>query len=140
MKKYGTLFLFASLAFLVVWVLPWLYNLITLESYATPFTLYSCTLHDFASLDRSEGKGFRFIDTKGNVYGDEAQPMFYASILASRGALPDTIEGRKVTLEEIEHNRLFRPQGLQPGRPARVPAHGKRSGAAGTERSGGCPD
>lgn len=107
MKKYGTLFLSASLALLLVWVLPWLYNLITLESYATPFTLYSCTLHDFASLDRGEGKGFRFVDTKGNVYGDEAQPMFYASVLASRGALPDTLEGRKISLEEIERNSVI---------------------------------
>ena len=107
MKKYGTLFLSASLALLLVWVLPWLYNLITLESYATPFTLYSCTLHDFASVDRGEGKGFRFIDTKGNVYGDEAQPMFYASVLASRGALPDTLEGRKISLEEIERNSVI---------------------------------
>lgn len=107
MKKYGTILLSASLALLLVWVLPWLYNLITLESYATPFTLYSCTLHDFASLDRGEGKGFRFIDTKGNVHGDEAQPMFYASVLASRGALPDSLEGRKITLEEIERNSVI---------------------------------
>ena len=107
MKKYGTILLSASLALLLVWVLPWLYNVITLESYATPFTLYSCTLHDFASLDRGEGKGFRFIDTKGNVHGDEAQPMFYASVLASRGALPDSLEGRKITLEEIERNSVI---------------------------------
>ena len=107
MKKYGQIFLIASLAVLLVWVLPWLYNLITLEAYQTPFTLYSCTLHDFASLDRGEGKDFRFIDTRGNVHGDEAQPMFYASILASRGALPDSIEGRRVTLAEIEHNAVI---------------------------------
>lgn len=107
MKNYGKIFVIVSLAILASWVVPWLYNLITLESYSTPFTLYSCTLHDFASLDRSEGKGFRFIDTRGNVHGDEAQPMFYASVLASRGALPDSLEGRKVSLEEIEHNAVI---------------------------------
>ena len=107
MKNYGKIFLIASCAVLFFWVVPWLYNLITLESYSTPFTLYSCTLHDFAYLDRGEGKSFQFIDTKGNVHGDEAQPMFYASILASRGALPDTLEGRHVTLEEIEHNSVI---------------------------------
>lgn len=106
MKTYGKIFLSVSLLVLALWVLPWLYRLITLESYSTPFTLYSCTLHDFASLDRGEGKGFQFIDTRGNVHGDEAQPMFYASVLASRGALPDSIEGRKITLEEIEHNAV----------------------------------
>lgn len=107
MKNYGKIFVIVSLAILACWVLPWLYNLITLESYSTPFTLYSCTLHDFASLDRSEGKGFQFIDTQGNVHGDEAQPMFYASVLASRGALPDSLEGRRVSLEEIEYNSVI---------------------------------
>ncbi len=107
MKKYGQIFLIISLAVLLLWVLPWLYNLITLKSYSTPFTLYSCTLHDFASLDRGEGKGFRFIDTEGNVHGDEAQPMFYASVLASRGALPDSIDGVKISLEEIERNSII---------------------------------
>jgi hypothetical protein len=33
--------------------------------------------------------------------------MFYVSILASRGALPDSIEGRKITLEEIEYNSVI---------------------------------
>lgn len=107
MKRYGQIFLGLSLAALLLWVLPWLYNLITLKPYSTPFTLYSCTVHDFTSLDRSEGRGFQFIDTKGNVYGDEAQPTFYASVLASRGALPDTLEGREVTLEEIEQNAVI---------------------------------
>ena len=107
MKNYGKIFLISSLALLFFWVVPWLYNLITLKPYSTPFTLYSCTLHDFASLDRGEGKEFQFIDTKGNVHGDEAQPMFYAGVLASRGALPDTLEGRAVSLEEIERNAVI---------------------------------
>ena len=107
MKTYGKLFLIGSCALLLIWGVPWLYNLITLEAYSTPFTLYSCTLHDFASLDRGEGKGFRFIDTKGRIHGDEAQPMFYASVLASRGALPDSLEGRRISLEEIERNSVI---------------------------------
>ncbi len=107
MKTFGKLFLYASLVVLLFWVAPWLYRLITLKPYQTPFTLYSCTLHDFTSLDRSDGREFRFIDRRGGVHGDEAQPMFYASILASRGALPDSIEGRKVTLEEIEYNSVI---------------------------------
>ncbi len=107
MKTFGKLFLYASLVVLLLWVAPWLYRLITLKPYQTPFTLYSCTLHDFTSLDRSDGREFRFIDRQGGVHGDEAQPMFYASILASRGALPDSVEGRKITLEEIEYNSVI---------------------------------
>ena len=107
MKTAGKIFIIASAVLLAAWVLPWLYTLISLKPYSTPFTLYSCTVHDFTSLDRSDGKGFRFIDTEGNVHGDEAQPTFYASVLASKGALPDTIEGRPVTLEEIERNAII---------------------------------
>ena len=107
MKRYGQIFLGLSLAALLLWLLPWLYNLITLKPYSTPFTLYSCVVHDFTSLERSEGAGLEFVDRKGNVYGDEAQPLFYASVLASRGALPDSLEGRKVSLEEIELNSVI---------------------------------
>lgn len=106
MKTFGKVFLWVSAAVLLFWVAPWLYRLITLKPYSTPFTLYSCTLHDFTSLDRGDEREFRFIDRSGGVHGDEAQPMFYASILASRGALPDSIEGRKISLEEIEYNAI----------------------------------
>lgn len=107
MKRIGQIFLWGSLALVALWVVPSVVNLMTLEGYSTPFTLYSCTVHDFTALDRGEGSDFRFIDTKGNVYGDEAQPMFYASLLASKGALPDSIEGRKISLEEIEKNKVI---------------------------------
>ena len=107
MKRYGEIFLGFSLAALLLWLVPWLYNFITLKPYSTPFTLYSCVVHDFTSLERSEGAGLKFTDRKGNVYGDEVQPLFYASVLASRGALPDSLEGRKVSLEEIERNAVI---------------------------------
>ena len=80
MKRIGQIFLWGSLSLVALWVIPSVVNLMTLEGYSTPFTLYSCTVHDFTALDRGEGSDFRFIDTKGNVYGDEAQPMFYASL------------------------------------------------------------
>ena len=107
MKKIGKAFIVLSAAVLVLWVVPWLYNLMTLKPYSTPFTLYSCIIHDFTSLDRSDSKNFQFIDREGNAHGDEVQPMFYASILASRGALPDSVEGRPVTMEEIDRNSII---------------------------------
>ena len=96
-----------SLALLVLWLVPWVYRIVTLESYSTPFTLYSCVVHDFTSLDRSDARNFRFIDRKGNVYGDEVQPLFYHSILASKGAFPDSLEGIPVTEEMVEHNSVI---------------------------------
>ena len=107
MKKIGKIFIGLSLALLVLWLVPWVYRIVTLESYSTPFTLYSCVVHDFTSLDRSDARNFRFIDRKGNVYGDEVQPLFYHSILASKGAFPDSLEGIPVTEEMVEHNSVI---------------------------------
>lgn len=107
MKLTGKIFLWASVLLLALWVLPWLYQLISLKGYSSPFTLYSCTVHDFTALNRDGGKELRFLDRNGNPHGEEAQPTFYASVLASKGTLPDTLEGRKVTLEEIERNSVI---------------------------------
>jgi len=107
MKLTGKIFLWTSVLLLLLWVLPWLYQLISLKGYSSPFTLYSCTVHDFTSLDRNGGRDLRFVDRQGQVHGEEAQPTFYASVLASNGTLPDTLEGRPVTLAEIERNSVI---------------------------------
>ncbi len=107
MKLTGKIFLWTSVLLLLLWVLPWLYQLISLKGYSSPFTLYSCTVHDFTALKRDGGKDLRFEDRNGTIHGEEAQPTFYASVLASKGTLPDTLEGRCVTLEEIERNSVI---------------------------------
>ena len=107
MKRIGKIFIILSFAVLILWIVPWLYRIVTLKSYTTPFTLYSCVYHDFTRLDRSDGKEFRFIDRNGNVYGDEAQPLFYHNVLSSKGMLPDTLEGRAVTPAEIDANNII---------------------------------
>lgn len=108
MKTAGRIFLGLSAAVLILWLVPWLYNLATLKSYSPPFTLYSPVVHDFTYLDREEGakKSLRFIDREGNVYGDEVQPFFYASLLHSRGEFPDSLDGRAITYKEAEDNSL----------------------------------
>lgn len=102
MKTAAKIFLYISLALLAVWVLPWAWRIVTLKSYSTPFTLYSCVIHDFTRLERSDSKDLTFIDRKGNVYSDEVQPLFYGRVLNTKGALPDTLEGRPVTLALID--------------------------------------
>lgn len=101
MKTAAKIFLYISLALVTVWVLPWAWRIATLKSYSTPFTLYSCVIHDFTSLERSD-KELTFIDRNGNVYSDEVQPLFYGRVLNTKGALPDTLEGRPVTLALID--------------------------------------
>lgn len=108
MKKLWTVFLTLSAAVVVFTVVPWLVRILTAKPEHSPFTLYSCVLHDFTALYQDDdSREYQFHDRNGNVYGDEVQPLFYASILASKGQLPDSLEGRKVTLEEIERNNMF---------------------------------
>ena len=62
MKTLGKLLIYFSLAVLLFWQGPRIYNLITAEPYSTPFTLYSCTIHDFVSVAPKEGRGTRLVD------------------------------------------------------------------------------
>ncbi len=102
MKTAAKIFLYISLALVAIWVLPWAWRIATLKSYSTPFTLYSCVIHDFTSLDRTDNNDLTFIDRNGNVHPDSVQPLFYARVLSAKGALPDTLEGRPVTLAGID--------------------------------------
>ena len=107
MKKLANAFLWCSALVGLFTLVPWLWQMLTAKPERTPFTLYSCTVHDFTALWQDEGREYRFTDRKGNTYSDEAQPLFYAAILASKGMLPDSLEGVPVSLEEIERNNLF---------------------------------
>lgn len=103
MKKYGYTYIIVATIIIGGIFLPRLYHIITAKRVGSPFTLYSCILHDFASLDHS-GKDLQFVDSKGVQYGDTVQPMFYYRDIMARGVMPDSIEGRKVTVQEIEKN------------------------------------
>ncbi len=103
MKKYGYTYIIVATIILGGIFLPRLYHIITAKRGGSPFTLYSCILHDFASLDHS-GKDLQFVDSEGVHYGDTVQPMFYYRDIMARGVMPDSIEGRKVTVSEIEKN------------------------------------
>ncbi len=105
MKTAAKIFLYISLALVLVWILPWAWRIATLKSYSTPFTLYSCVVHDFTSLDRDD-KDLTFIDRNGNVYTDEVQPLFYGRVLNNKGALPDSLEGRPITLALIDSTNV----------------------------------
>lgn len=107
MKTLGKILIYFSLAVLLFWQGPRIYNLITAEPYSTPFTLYSCTIHDFVSVAPKEGRGTRLVDRQGNIYDESAQPMFYYSVVIDKGNMPDSIEGRKITQEGIRrHNAI----------------------------------
>ena len=107
MRKLGNIYLSVIGVLLAIWLIPRLYYIITAESYSTPFTLYSCTIGDFVSLTDRSGKDFVFTDTQEHEYGDSVLPFFYYRVLSSRNNVPEVINGRQFTGEEIERNNII---------------------------------
>ena len=48
MKRFSTILLYVTIAFLLLWQLPWCYNFFVVKPEKTPFTLYSFVIGDFA--------------------------------------------------------------------------------------------
>lgn len=101
-----TVILLATL--LLAWLLPWFYTFLFASPSWSPFTLYSCVTHSFASISYDgEGK-IAGRDFKGNTYTehqfDSILPMFYYRQLASEGRFPSRIEGVAVDVRDAERS------------------------------------
>ena len=94
MKRFSTILLYVTIAFLLLWQLPWCYNFFVVKPEKTPFTLYSFVIGDFAQMGQEEGKGSVRRDLAGNIYSEAAfdsiLPMFYFRQLMSDERFPDT--------------------------------------------------
>ena len=93
---------------LLAWQLPWFYTFLLASPARSPFTLYSCITHSFASISYdAEGKVVGR-DFKGNTYTerqfDSILPMFYYRQLASEGRFPSQIEGVAVDVGDAERS------------------------------------
>ena len=97
MRRFSTILLYVTIAFLLLWQLPWCYNFFVVKPEKTPFTLYSFVIGDFAQMGQEEGKGSVRRDLAGNIYSEAAfdsiLPMFYFRQLMSDERFPDTIQG-----------------------------------------------
>lgn len=106
MKRFSTILLTLTIAFLVLWQLPWCYNFFAARSEKTPFTLYSTIIGDFVVMGQEEGGGMLRRDLSGRVYTqaqlDSILPMFYARQLMSDERFPDTINGVAVTPKMVQ--------------------------------------
>lgn len=106
-KKTGKAYLLIVSALLLMWLLPRLYYIITVKSYSTPFTLYSCVVKDFVSLEDKSGKDYVFVDSQGQMYADSVLPFFYYRLLSSRGNVVEKIAGHEFTGEQIEEGNVI---------------------------------
>ena len=50
MRRFSTILLYVTIAFLLLWQLPWCYNFFVVKPEKTPFTLYSFVIGDFAQM------------------------------------------------------------------------------------------
>ena len=106
MKRFSQIFLYITIALLIIWQLPWCYNFFVVKPEKTPFTLYSFVIGDFALMGQEEGKGTVRRDAAGNIYSEAAfdsiLPMFYFRQLMSDERFPDTINGIAVTPKIVQ--------------------------------------
>ena len=110
-------------ALLLAWLLPWLFSFVTAEPAWRPFTLYSCVVHSFASLDHGDDGSVVGRDMRGTTYTesqfDSILPMFYYRQLAAEGRFPSQIEGVPVTVRDAERSGfIFRTSPSDVNRPA----------------------
>lgn len=118
MTRLGKLFFGLLVVVLLLWQVPWAVNYLAAKRNATPFTLYSEVLNDFALIRRDNG-GIEYADRRGNRYEqrqfDSLLPLFYARQLVADGRFPDSIGGRAVSPREAQAATfVFRstPQGV----------------------------
>ncbi|RGN34739.1 DUF4857 domain-containing protein [Bacteroides oleiciplenus] len=106
MKRFSQIFLYITIALLLVWQLPWCYSFFAAKPSKTPFSMYSTIIDDFVSMGHEEGKGMMRRDQSGNVYTqeqvDSILPFFYIRQLMADERFPDTIKGIAVTPREIQ--------------------------------------
>lgn len=110
MKKFSTIFLGATILFLLLWQIPWLYSFITPSNTKTPFVLYSPVSEDFTFTGIVDNKSVH-TDASGRVYSqreiDSLHPVFYGRQLMSDGRFPDSIAGRAVSYKETQNDMFY---------------------------------
>ena len=106
MKHFSQIFLYLTIALLLIWQLPWCYSFFAAKPSKSPFSMYSTLIDDFVSIGQEEGKGVVRHDQSGNTYTqeqvDSILPFFYIRQLMSDERFPDSIKGVAVTPREVQ--------------------------------------
>lgn len=106
MIRLSKIFLYVTVAVLLVWILPWCWAFVASSASKTPFTIYSALLDDFVVMEQDPVKGLVRRDTQGNTYTqqqvDSLLPAFYLRQLTADERFPDTICGVAVNPKDIQ--------------------------------------
>lgn len=98
MIRFSKIFLYITVALLLLWQLPWCYSFFAAEGVRSPFVLYSTVSGEFVSTIFSEAKGGVIRQSEsGTLYSqeeiDSVLPFFYMRQLMADERFPDTIHG-----------------------------------------------
>ena len=109
MKKFSSVLLIITVAFLCLWQLPWLYSFATAKKDKSPFVLYSPVIDDFTLSLYTDG--MQHTDLSGNVYTqselDSIHPFFYARQLLKDERFPDSVKGIPVTYKDSQNESFY---------------------------------
>lgn len=106
MIRFSKIFLYLTVAILIVWLLPWCFAFLTLKPEKAPFTMYSTLLGDFVYTQLDQDKKLYGLDPQGHTFTqaqvDSLLPAFYVRQLAADQRFPDSIRGVEVSPKEIQ--------------------------------------
>ncbi len=104
MTRFSKCFLALTVAVLVAWKVPGLYNFVAVNADKSPFVLYSSVLHEFVQLTPAEGGAVRSTVDGHKTFTqkefDAVLPLFYARQLVADGRFPDSVAGRPMTSQQ----------------------------------------
>ena len=83
-------------ALLLAWLLPWCYAFVFASPSWSPFTLYSCVTHGFASVDFDRENNVAGRDLQGNTYTQQALCPGNHRLMAAR----EDVQRRYVSKDE----------------------------------------
>ncbi len=115
MNLFSRILLFFTVAFLLIWQLPWCYAFFATKAAPARFVLYSSLLDDFIVTEHDKDKGILRHDLAGNRYTaeevDSLLPAFFMRQLVADERFPDSILGIPVSPKEIQMTSFtFRAQ------------------------------
>lgn len=112
MKTAYKIFLIALSILILSWFLPWLYSLVFPAGVADPFVAYSPVTDSFI-ISEPGGGDIYAVDAEGRRMGpnytkeerDSLLPHIYYTQLVAQERLPDSIDGKAVSIPEFKHSQ-----------------------------------
>lgn len=107
MIRFSKIFLYITIALLLLWQLPWCYSFFAAKSVRSPFVLYSTVSGEFITTRYSDEKGMAVRESQSGVQYTQEQvdsllPFFYMRQLMADERFPDTLHGAGFTPREAQ--------------------------------------